>query len=180
MQQVKGAVLKSRLAFVEEHAGKDALAKVIASLPADDQRSLRIVFTSNWYPFELGKRLDDAIVQVLGKGRSDFFEKLGEASAVKNLGGIHSGYLTRGDAHGFLPRRPASTRPITKPAAESTRRSASARLASPPTTPKPSAPPTASRSSAGTRRHCRCAAWTTRASRKRNAGRRAGGAAGMR
>jgi uncharacterized protein (TIGR02265 family) len=106
MQQVKGAVLKSRLAFVEEHAGKDALARVVASLPPDDQRSLRIVFTSNWYPFELGKRLDDAIVQVLGNGRSDFFEKLGEASAVKNLGGIHSGYLTRGDAHGFLSKAP--------------------------------------------------------------------------
>lgn len=106
VQQVKGAVLKSRLAFVEEHAGKEGLARVLESLPAEDQRLLRIVFTSNWYPFEIGKRLDDAIVKVLGGGRADFFEKLGEASAVKNLGGIHSGYLTKGDAHGFLSKAP--------------------------------------------------------------------------
>ena len=106
MQQVKGAVLTSRLAFAEEHGGKDGLAKVVGSLPPDDQRTLRIVFTSNWYPFELGKRLDDAIVKVLGGGRTDFFEKLGEASAVKNLGTLHSGYLTQGDPHAFLSKAP--------------------------------------------------------------------------
>lgn len=106
MQQVKGAVLKSRLGFVEEHGGADGLARVIASLPPDDQRALRIVFTSNWYPFELGQRLDDAIMQVLGHGQPDFFERLGEASAVKNLATIHAGYLTKGDAHGFLCKAP--------------------------------------------------------------------------
>ena len=107
MQQIKGAVLKSRLGFVEEHFGKDGLARVLASLPADDQRLLRIVFTSNWYPFELGKRVDDAIVQVLGGGRTDFFEKLGEASATKNLASLHSGYLAHGDAHAFLAKAPS-------------------------------------------------------------------------
>ena len=58
MQQIKGAVLKSRLGFVEEHAGKDGLTRVLDALPPDDQRALKLVFTSNWYPFELGKRLD--------------------------------------------------------------------------------------------------------------------------
>jgi uncharacterized protein (TIGR02265 family) len=107
MQQIKGAVLKSRLGFVEDHFGKEGLARVLASLPADDQRLLRIVFTSNWYPFELGKRVDDAIVQVLGGGRTDFFEKLGEASATKNLASLHSGYLAQGDPHAFLAKAPS-------------------------------------------------------------------------
>ena len=107
MQQIKGAVLKSRLGFVEDHFGKEGLARVLASLPADDQRLLRIVFTSNWYPFELGKRVDDAIVQVLGGGRTDFFEKLGEASATKNLASLHSGYLAKGDPHAFLAKAPS-------------------------------------------------------------------------
>jgi uncharacterized protein (TIGR02265 family) len=106
VQQVKGAVLKSRLAFIEEHFGKDAVQKVLASLAADDQRPLRLVFTSNWYPFELGRRLDDAIVQVVANGRSDFFERLGAASAEKNLGSLHAGYLTPGDPQAFLAKAP--------------------------------------------------------------------------
>jgi len=54
MQQIKGAVLKSRLGFVEEHFGAAGLQRVIDSLPPEDQRALRMVFTSNWYPFALG------------------------------------------------------------------------------------------------------------------------------
>jgi hypothetical protein len=107
VQQIKGAVLKSRLAFVQEHFGADGLRRVLAALPEGDQRTLRIVFTSNWYPFELGKTLDDTIVRELGGGKPEFFERLGEASAVKNLGSIHSGYLTQGDAHGFLAKSPS-------------------------------------------------------------------------
>jgi uncharacterized protein (TIGR02265 family) len=106
VQQVKGAVLKSRIAFVEEHFGKDAVQQVLLSLPADDQRPFRLIFTSNWYPFELGKRLDDAIVRVVGQGRPDFFERLGAASAEKNLASLHSGYLTPGDPQAFLAKAP--------------------------------------------------------------------------
>ena len=107
MQQIKGAVLKSRLAYVEDNFGKERLQQVVATLPPDDQRTLRLVFTSNWYPFELGRRLDDAIVEVLGGGKAEFFEKLGEASATKNLASLHSGYLTKNDAHGFLAKAPS-------------------------------------------------------------------------
>lgn len=106
MQQIKGAVLKSRLGFVEEHFGKDGLRRVLEALTPEDQRALKLVFTSNWYPFEVGKRLDDAIVRALGSGRPEFFEKLGEASAVKNLGSLHSGYITAGDPHAFLAKAP--------------------------------------------------------------------------
>ncbi len=107
MQQIKGAVLKSRLSFVEERFGKEAVQRVLDGLPAVDQRTLRMLFTSNWYPFALGKALDDAIVRVLGQGRTELFERLGEASAEKNLTTIHGGFLTRGDAHGFLAKAPA-------------------------------------------------------------------------
>ncbi len=107
MQQIKGAVLKSRLAFVEEHFGKAGLQRVVDSLPPDDQRTLRMVFTSNWYAFDIGRRLDDAIVAVLGGGKPEFFERLGEASATKNLTGVHSGYITKGNPQGFLAKAPA-------------------------------------------------------------------------
>jgi uncharacterized protein (TIGR02265 family) len=107
MQQIKGAVLKSRLAFVEEHFGKQGVQRVLEGLPAADQRTLRMLFTSNWYPFTLGKALDDGIVRVLGDGRTEFFERLGEASAQKNLSSVHAGYLTKGDAHAFLEKTPS-------------------------------------------------------------------------
>jgi hypothetical protein len=107
VQQIKGAILKSRLAFVEQHFGKEGVQRVLAGLPQNDQRTLRMLFTSNWYPFELGKALDDAIVRVLGDGRLEFFERLGAASAEKNLATVHSGYLTKGDAHAFLAKSPS-------------------------------------------------------------------------
>lgn len=107
MQQIKGAVLKSRLAFVVERFGQDALQRVLNDLPPADQRTLRMLFTSNWYPFALGKALDDAIVRSVGQGRTDFFERLGEASAEKNLSTVHAGFLTKGDPHAFLAKAPA-------------------------------------------------------------------------
>ncbi len=107
MQQIKGAVLKSRIAFVEEQAGKEGVQRVLAGLSSSEQRTLRMLFTSNWYPFDLGKALDDAIVQVLGGGKTEFFERLGRASAEQNLSTVHSGYLTKGDPHGFLAKSPS-------------------------------------------------------------------------
>jgi uncharacterized protein (TIGR02265 family) len=107
MQQVKGAVLKSRLAFVERHSGKPAVERVLATLSPDVQRTLRMLFTSNWYPFDIGKALDEAIVTVLGGGQPEFFERLGEASAEANLATVHSSYLTKGDAHAFLAKSPS-------------------------------------------------------------------------
>ena len=107
MQQIKGAVLKSRIAFIEQHSGKQGVERVLETLPPGDQRTLRMLFTYNWYPFELGKVLDQAIVRVLGGGKNEFFERLGEESAQSNLSGIQSSYLTKGDAHAFLAKAPS-------------------------------------------------------------------------
>jgi uncharacterized protein (TIGR02265 family) len=107
VQQVKGSVLKSRLGFVEDHFGGDGVSRVLASLGEEDQKALGMILTVKWYPFELGKRLDNAIVLVLGGGRTEFFERLGEASADKNLASLHRGFLTEGKPHAFLAKAPA-------------------------------------------------------------------------
>ena len=107
MQQIKGSVVKSRLAFVEEHSGKAGVQTVLAALPEADRKALAAVITVKWYPLDLGTRLDDAIVRVLGEGKLEFFEKLGAASADKNLATVHKAFVTRGDPHGFLQRTPA-------------------------------------------------------------------------
>ena len=104
MQQIKGSVLKSRLAFVEEHAGRDGLERVLAALDPAARRELKMVLTVKWYAFEIGKALDDAIVNVIAGGRPEFFERLGRASAEKNLATMHRGFLVDGDPHAFLAK----------------------------------------------------------------------------
>jgi uncharacterized protein (TIGR02265 family) len=104
MQEVKGSVLKSRFAMVEELGGPDAVERVLAAMAPPDRDALKTVVAVGWYPFDLGTRLDDAIVRTLGGGRAEFFEKLGEASAEKNLGGAHKSFLAPGDPHRFLGR----------------------------------------------------------------------------
>ena len=106
MQQVKGSVLKSRLALVGDLGGADAVSRVLAELGPDERQALQTVLAMQWYPFELGKHLDEAIVRVVGGGRREFFEKLGEASADKNLTTVHRAFVVPGDPHGFLAKAP--------------------------------------------------------------------------
>jgi uncharacterized protein (TIGR02265 family) len=106
VQQIRGTVLKSRLAFIEEVAGKEGVQRVLSALPPEDQKIYRMILSISWYPFEISMRLDHAIVAVLGGGDPRYFEKLGEASALKNLTSAHKAYLTQGDAHAFLAKAP--------------------------------------------------------------------------
>ena len=76
-QRVKGSILKSRLAFVETQFGREGLEKVLASLDDEDRQALQRVVPVAWLDFDIGRRLDDAIVKVLGGGRTEVFERLG-------------------------------------------------------------------------------------------------------
>jgi len=104
--RIKGSVLKARLAFAQELAPKDGLERVLGRFAVSEQAELRSLLATRWYPFDLGKRLDEAIVAELGDGRASFFEQLGVASAEKNLTGVHREFLVSGDPHAFLSRAP--------------------------------------------------------------------------
>jgi len=108
MVSIKGSILRARLALVEELAPSDGTSRVLARLDEGERSALGSLLASAWYPFELGRRLDQAIVDELGGGRTEFFEKLGEASADKNLGegGVHRRFLVAGDPHAFLAKAP--------------------------------------------------------------------------
>jgi uncharacterized protein (TIGR02265 family) len=105
-QKVKGSVLKSRLEFIRKEFGEAGLEKVMNSLPEGDQKVLGRLVAVTWVDFEIGKRLDDAIVKILGGGSSRFFERLGEASAEVNLSTLHSAFLAPGDPQAFLAKAP--------------------------------------------------------------------------
>ena len=72
----------------------------------EDQKVLGRLVAVAWVEFDLGKRLDDAIVKRMGGGSTRFFERLGEASAEVNLGTLHSAFLTEGDPQAFLAKAP--------------------------------------------------------------------------
>jgi uncharacterized protein (TIGR02265 family) len=104
MQSIKGSVLAARIAFVRERAGNEGLARVLQRLPADEQNMLKLIMLVRWYPFDMSRRLDEAIVAELGGGDRKFFESLGEESAERNLTTVHASFLVRGDPMAFLAK----------------------------------------------------------------------------
>jgi hypothetical protein len=99
---VKGAVLQSRLSFIEVRLGKDGLRRILARLPADDRVPLSsVVLPMAWYPFALNERLDQAIGAEVGRGNATFRE-LGVQSASDNLASTHQVYVRSRDPHGLL------------------------------------------------------------------------------
>jgi hypothetical protein len=105
--QIKGNILQSRIAFIRDNYGEVGLEKVFEVLPPDEQQILKGVISSlGWFPFEMGDRLDRAIVQILGNGNMRIFEEIGSASAAKNLGSVHQMFLAPGNPQEFLERAP--------------------------------------------------------------------------
>ena len=104
---VRGNILKARVAFVRERFGEAAWQKVLASLPEQDHKVLGGILThAAWYPFEISVRLDDAIVRVVGGGQTKIFEELGRTSAKENLTTVHARFLDPPDPQEFLKKTP--------------------------------------------------------------------------
>lgn len=103
--KVKGGPLLARLSFVREQRGEEAVRRVLARLPSDDQKMASQLMTGGWYPFELNERLDQAVAAEMGMGDKVFL-LMGEKSAEQNLVGPHRALLCEGDPHGLLRRAP--------------------------------------------------------------------------
>jgi uncharacterized protein (TIGR02265 family) len=71
-----------------------------------DRTLLSGVVNVAWYPFELGRRLDEAIASVLGGGTTTVFEEMGRASARENLGNVHKSFLEPRDPAAFMQKTP--------------------------------------------------------------------------
>jgi uncharacterized protein (TIGR02265 family) len=105
--KIKGLVINTRKAFVIEHFGQDGWERVVNALPMSDQKLFRQgLFAAQWYPFEIGRRLDKAIVQVLGGGKDSVFEALGAKSAQQSLNREHKPFLAPGDPQAFMKNAP--------------------------------------------------------------------------
>lgn len=103
--KIKGLVLNARKDFVKEHFGEEAWEKVLNALSSQDQEVLKdIILTAKWYPFEIGERLDKAIVSELGRGRERIFEEIGVKSAQRGLTKVHKSFITPGDPQAFMKK----------------------------------------------------------------------------
>lgn len=101
--KVRGLVLHARREFVESNFGPGAWEEVLAALPAAERAQFKAgLYTTQWYPFDLGERLDKAIVDVLGEGRESVFEEIGIKSAQRNLSSVHQSFLRPGDPQAFM------------------------------------------------------------------------------
>lgn len=105
--QIKGMVLHARREFVIEHFGQEAWKKILEMLPEADRAALGdIIITAKWYPFDIGERLDQAIVDILGEGKEKVFEEIGAKSAQRSLTKVHKSFLTPGDPQAFMRKAP--------------------------------------------------------------------------
>lgn len=101
--EIKGLVLQARKDFVDDSFGDGAWRKVVEALPSEDRVLLQdLILTAKWYPFELGERLDRAIVNVFGEGKEKIFEEIGAKSARRSLDKVHKSFVTPGDPQAFL------------------------------------------------------------------------------
>jgi len=101
--QIRGSVIHARKAFVEAHFGQEAWKRVLQELDEESRKVVEgLMVSAGWYPFEVGKDLDEAIVNVLGKGDPKIFEDIGVQSAKENLTKDHKSFLSPGNPHGFM------------------------------------------------------------------------------
>jgi len=97
--KVKGTTLKARKTFVLEEFSENAWNSVLEVLPEADREVLgNVIPPASWHDFELNKRLDAAICEVLAHGDPKIFEVIGAWSARINLGGPHKAFVSHGDA----------------------------------------------------------------------------------
>ena len=104
--KVKGNILKARVGFVKDRFGEAGWQKVVACLPEGDRKVLKSVTNVAWYDFDLGARLDKAIVSALAGGDRRVFEEMGRASARENLTTVHGSFLQPRDPQKFMAKAP--------------------------------------------------------------------------
>ena len=105
--KIRGIVLSARKLFVEQRFGEAALENIVATLPKEDQETLRSsIMPSDWYDAELGARFDAAIIRVVGGDSHVAFKELGRQSAERNLARVHAGYLLGKTPMQFLEQTP--------------------------------------------------------------------------
>lgn len=88
--QLKGSAYLSTLAFIEQHFGADAKARVLARLPEEDRAMLGgLILPIRWYPLAPFPRLLRAMEEELGRGDLTLVTERGTWAAIHDMKTVH-------------------------------------------------------------------------------------------
>lgn len=136
--QTKGTKVKSKLAFVANAYGEEALQRVLEKVSAEDRRVLKSVLDVAWYPIDLYYRLLEAIVEVAGAGDSRVLDRMGREAAEYQAEHAYRAYFRSKDPRSLLEAMVPMHAQINKPGAmevvDGGERRLSLVIAAPPTT----------------------------------------------
>jgi hypothetical protein len=79
--EIKGSVVRSRLAFVEDQAGRGT--PNVSAGCRSNQVALTSLLATKWYPFDLGRQISTTPSSGARGRQTHFFLRLGEASAER-------------------------------------------------------------------------------------------------
>lgn len=102
--RVKGTKLSSKLTYVKETYGDEALSRVLDALPPEDRKQLHLVLDLAWYPFDLYQRLLQSIVTSAAGGDAAVLERIGEHTADLQAKGAYRVFFRSGDPATVLER----------------------------------------------------------------------------
>jgi predicted hydrocarbon binding protein len=101
--KIRGSILLARKTFVVGNFGEEAWTRVVNTLPPEYRQTLMgLMIHVGWYPFEISRELDRAIVDILGNGDPSVFESIGAQSARENLNHAQQAFLKPGNPEAFL------------------------------------------------------------------------------
>ena len=103
---ITGKTLLARLRFIEQQLGPAGAKRVLAKLPADDQKVLGgILLPVGRYPLVLNARLDSAIAEAMDpRNPKRIYRLMGRSSAELNFDQYHATLIARNDPHVIMSR----------------------------------------------------------------------------
>lgn len=102
MAKVKGTKITSKLAFVREELGEEAVDQVLATLSEEDRTEVRRTLGIGWYPHELYERLIEAVVYAGAGGDERILDRMGVHTAEVQSRGAYGVYFRSKDPEGLL------------------------------------------------------------------------------
>jgi hypothetical protein len=93
MANSKGRTILNARDFVVARDGNEGWRQVVALLSTEDRDALHAMVPVGWYDILLNDRVNRAIVDALGRGKTDVIEALGRYSAAEDLRTIHRLFL---------------------------------------------------------------------------------------
>jgi len=93
MAEVKGTKITSKLEFVRQRYGAEALERVLAALPPAHREAVAHALPIGWYDLAAYDELVESICKVAAQGDTAVYDLMGADSAERQMGTVYGAYL---------------------------------------------------------------------------------------